>query len=221
MHMSGGLKLRSLSTAVAVAALAGFASTSSAAPAAARVTLEIERFYDDDCFCYYLRFRGVVSPPARNEYVAVMLRECGLSFATSVAGASTRANGSWVAKSTVASNSSATYWARWGGRLSKPVTVRPQMSIRLTKLGAKRYRVTVNKGEVRQKMVGRFVELQRLAAGSWTRVRRARLAADPGAFGSFSATFVVRTRGLRMRIAVPDKSAAPCFATTLSQTFVS
>lgn len=205
--------------AVTAVALAAFAPTT-AAPTGESVTLEVDRFYDSACYCYRLRFRGVISRRARNEYVAVTQRKCGFNFATSVAGASTRADGSWVAKSSVASNSSATYWARWGRRLSKPVTVRPQMGIRLTKLRTDRYRVTVSTGEARQRMAGRFVELQRLSAGSWTLVRRARLAAERGVFGSFSATFIVRTRGL-MRIAVPGKSAAPCFTTTLSQTFVS
>lgn len=101
------------------------------------------------------------------------------------------------------------------------MTVRPQLTMRLTKLAAERYRVSVSTGEAQQKMAGRLVELQRLAAGSWTRVRRVRLAADRGALASFSATFAVRTRGLRMRVVVPEKSAAPCFTTTLSQTFVS
>lgn len=185
------------------------------------MTLELDRVYDPECYCYRLRFRGAISPPGANKYVAVTQRKCGFNFATSVAGASTRADGSWVAKSSVAPSSSATYRARWGRRLSKPVTVRPKMEMRLTKLLAKRYRVTVSTGDAQQELTGRSVELQRLAAGRWTRVRRARLDADRGAFGSFSATFMVRTRGLTLRIVVPEKSAAPCFAKTLSQTFVS
>jgi hypothetical protein len=213
--------MRRLALAVAVAALAAGVGASTPAAQAPRVTLEIERAYDPGCYCYRLRFRGVVSPRAAREYVAVTQQKCGFGFATSVAGASTRADGSWTVTSSVAGSTSATYRARWGRRLSRPVSVRPPLRMQLTKVGAQRYHVSVSIGETRQDMRGRFVELQRLAAGSWKRVRRVRLAADRGAFGSFSAGFAVRTRGLRMRVAVPHKSAAPCFATTLSQTFVS
>jgi hypothetical protein len=207
--------------AAATAVLAGLAASTTAPGAAPRVTLVVERAYDAGCYCYRLRFRGVVSPRAGNEYVAVTQRKCGFGFATSVAGASTRADGSWTAQAPVSGSTSATYRARWGRRLSRPVRVRPQLRMQLLKLGVERYRVSVNTGEARQEMGGRFVELQRLAAGSWTRVRRMRLAANPGAFGSFAATFAVRKRGLTMRVVVPAKSAVPCFAPTLSQTFVS
>jgi hypothetical protein len=206
--------------AVTTTALAAFTSP---ADAAGGVTLRLERAYDDGCFCYYLRFRGRISRRRANEYVAVQQRKCGLDFATSVAGASTRADGSWVVSSSVPTSTSATYRARWSGRLSKPITVRPPIGIRLTKLTPQRYRVEVSTTDARQNIAGRFVELQRLAAGSWTRVRRTRLAVPPlaGEIGSYTATFVVRTRGLRMRIAVPERSAAPCFTANVTQTFVS
>jgi hypothetical protein len=208
--------------AVSVAAAALAASTATSASSARKsVTLEVDRVFDDECYCYLLRFRGVISPRAGAQYVAVTQRKCGLNFATSVAGASTRWNGFWEVTSTVRSDSSATYWARWKGRLSKPVTMRPQMGIRLSKVSAKRYHVTVNTRDAQQKMAGRFVELQRLARGSWIRIRRARLAAEAGLLGTFSATFSVRTRGLKMRVVVPKNSAAPCFKSTISQTFFS
>jgi hypothetical protein len=192
-----------------------------ATPARERVTLEVERVYDPECYCYRLEFSGVISPPAPREYVAVTQRKCGLSFATSIAGASTRADGSWVAKSAASPTVSATYRVRWESRLSRPVTVRPRIGIRLTKLSAERYRVTVSTADAQQKMAGRSIELQRLTAGSWVLVRRVRLTAQRRAFGVFSADFAVRTRGLRMRTAVPAKSAAPCFTPAVSQTFVS
>jgi hypothetical protein len=207
--------------AAATVALAALAATATSPAAVPRVTLVIERTYDPECFCYRLRFRGAISPPAAKEYVAVTQRKCGFGFATSVAGASTRADGSWTATAGVTGSTAATYRARWGRRLSKPVRVRPQLRMQLLKLGLERYRVTVNTGEARQPMAGRFVELQRLAAGSWKRIRRVPLAAERGMFGSFSATFTVRKRALRVRVVVPQKSAAPCFATTFSQTFVS
>jgi hypothetical protein len=208
-----------LTVAVAAAALA--AATATSAPVSKRVTLSVDRVFDDECYCYLLRFRGGISPRQGARYVAVMQRKCGLNFATSVAGDSTRWDGYWEVTSTIRSDSSATYWARWNGHLSKRVTMRPQMGIRLTKASAQRYRVTVSTGDARQNMAGRFVELQRLAQGSWLRVRRARLAADKALFGSFSASFTVRIRGLKMRFVVPKKSAAPCFKPTISRAFFS
>jgi hypothetical protein len=212
---------RKVSTIAVVAAAFAASISANAASATDRVTLELDRVYDPDCYCYRLRFRGVIAPPAPNKYVAVTQRKCGLNFATSVAGASTRADGSWMAKSAVPVSSSATYRARSGDRLSKPVVVRPRMRVQLTKLGPERYRVGVSTADAQQNMAGRFIELQRLAAGSWVLVRRERLTADPRAVGSFAATFRVRTRGLRMRTVVPAKSAAPCFTTGVSQTFYS
>lgn len=209
-----------LVVAAAAAALSEFTPTY-AAPADEAVTLAVERVYDAACYCYRLRFRGIISPPRPREYIAVTQQKCRFDFATSVAGASTRADGSWAATASVSGGIAATYRARWRRRVSKPVTVRPSLKIRLAKLALDRYRVSVSTGEAKQQMAGRFVELQRLAAGTWSRVRRVRLAPDRGVFGSFSASFVVRKRVLRMRVVVPQKSAAPCFATTLSQTFVS
>lgn len=217
MRKPGQLEVSALAAAAALAAV----DTTGTSAAAARVTLTLERAYDPSCYCYRLRFRGLVFPAAANEYVAVTQRKCGFTFATSVAGASTRADGSWAATASVSGGIAATYRARWWRRVSKPVTVRPSLKMRLAKLALDRYRVSVSTGEARQQMAGRFVELQRLAAGTWTRVRRVRLAADRAAFASFSVTFSVRKRGLRMRVAVPPRSAAPCFVTTLSQTFIS
>jgi hypothetical protein len=206
---------------VAMAAAALAAATATSASVSERVTLEVDRVFDDECYCYLLRFRGVISPRKGAQYVAVTQRKCGLNFATSVAGDSTRWDGYWEVTSTVRSDTSAIYRARWMGHLSKPVALRPRMGIQLAKLSASRYRVTVNMRDVQQKMAGRPVELQRLAEGSWKRVRRFPLRSDAALLGNFSATFGVRTRGLRMRVVVPRKSAAPCFKPTISQTFFS
>jgi hypothetical protein len=208
--------------AVAAGAFAALTPTE-AAPAKERVTLELDRYYDAACYCYRVRFRGAIFPRRANEYVAVTQRRCGFGLATAVAGASTRADGSWLVSSSVASDTSATYRATWGASRSGPVTVRPRIPVQLERLARQRYRVEVNTPDARQNMAGRFVELQRLGATSWTRVRRTPLAGDasPGAAGSYSATLVVRRRGLRMRIAVPKKSAGPCFTANVTQTFVS
>jgi hypothetical protein len=203
-----------------VAIVAALASSSAAAPAA-DVTMSVQRFYDAACRCYKLRFSGAISSGAAKEYVAVMQQRCGYRFSTAVIGAQTRAGGAWEVE-WLGGGVSGTYRAQWKGRLSEPVTVRPRVPLVFTKLREQRYRVTVNMYETLQDMSGRIVELQRLAAGGWTRVRRTRLTTDRETFGkSFSATFAVRTRGLTLRILVPDRSAAPCYVAGVTKTWVS
>jgi hypothetical protein len=205
-------------TAAAVAAV--LAVTATGAPAV-EVTLQVERIYDNACRCYELRFSGTVPSAAAYEYVAVLQQKCGQRGFRAFAGASTRGGGSWEAEpvfGTRPGQDSSTYRARWRGRLSRPLQFRASFAISLTKLGGGRYRVTVRTTDVPQKMKGRVVELQRLSAGQWARVQRARLAAY---LGSHSVVFTVGTPGLTLRALVPARSASPCYAATASETWVS
>lgn len=204
--------------AAAVAVGVALASAASAAPGA-DVTLRVERFYDAGNFTWRLRFSGTISPAAANVYVPVLGHRCGTPFSTAVAvaGASTRADGSWQAEpGNPVIWPPATYRARWNGVLSEPVTIRiPITPVWFQKLPGRRYRVTVGVPYMR----GRIVELQRLAAGRWVRVRSARLAAVRKFPGSFSATFTVRTRRLTLRILIPEASAAPCYLEATTKTW--
>jgi hypothetical protein len=66
------------------------------------------------------------------------------------------------------------------------------------------------------------VELQRLTAGQWRTLRRARLVRDRSQWGfNSSATFAVRQPGLVLRAFVPERSARPCYAATASETWTS
>jgi hypothetical protein len=89
----------------------------------------------------------------------------------------------------------------------------------LTQLGAGRVRVDISSSSSSLKLRGKFIELQRLSAGQWTRIRRARFSARRP--GVFSATFTVKRRGLTLRAFVPAESAAPCYAATASKTWTS
>jgi hypothetical protein len=210
--------------AVALAGAAGLVGTARGA-SAADVTLRVERFYDNACRCYKLRFSGTIASNRANEYVSVLQQRCGSASATAIAGASTEEGGSWEAEPVTGArpgNDSSTYRARWDGRLSEPLTFRANLPISLTRLPGGRYRVTVNTLDTRQKIRGRVIELQRLAAGQWTRIRRARLVRAPGSTGtSFSAVFRVRARGLTLRAWAPSATASPCFAATASESWVS
>jgi hypothetical protein len=164
-----------------------------------------------------LRFSGRISSGAANEYVAVLHQRCGTDgLGTSVVGAQTGQGGFWEA---MWSLTAGTFRARWmsnSGRIgtSDPVSYRGPLQLSLTRLSSFRQRVGIT-GD--QDMRGRTVELQRLVAGQWRLVRRARLLADLGSAGhSFSATFTVQKRGLVLRAYVPTQSASPCYAATAS-----
>jgi hypothetical protein len=178
----------------------------------------MERFYDNACRCYKLRFFGTIASGAANEYVTVLRQECGSRSATAIAGASTRAGGAWEAEPVFGArpeSDSSTYRARWNGRLSDPLVFRGKLMTSLTTLGGGRFRVRVS---TEQNMKGRRVELQRLVGGQWVRLRSARLVRFRG---DFAATFTVRRRGLTLRAFLPARSAAPCYSATASESFVS
>jgi hypothetical protein len=184
------------------------------------VTLGVERFYDNACRCYKLRFSGAIASGAANEYVAVLQQKCGSGAPTAIAGATTQQGGAWVADPVSGARpgeDSSTYQARWNGRLSDPLRFRGKVPLSLTPLARGRYRVGVSTFDTAQSMKGRVVELQRLAGGRWTPVQRARLR---GTGGSFAAVVTARARNQSFRIFVPAASAAPCYVATPSQPFV-
>lgn len=207
--------------AVAVTAVATLASAAVSAPSQSGVTMKVERFFEQEFGVWRLRFTGVIPSAAANEYVAIMHQKCGYRFSTAIGGATTREGGFYEAIPRYGvPPQSGTFRARWKGNVSEPVTVRSPVRISLGKEPGRRYRVRVLADS---DLSGRFVALQRLAGGRWTHVRRARLVAyGQGGYGSFyTAAFTVRKRGLRLRILVPVKAAAPCHEPAASQTFVS
>jgi hypothetical protein len=109
------------------------------------------------------------------------------------------------------------FQARWNGHVSTPSIVRSPPAISFYKQARRRWGITVHSA---LNLNGRFVELQRLAAGTWTRVRRKRLILTPRRKGYY-AIFAVRQRGLTLRIFVPEETAAPCYTPTVTQTFYS
>jgi hypothetical protein len=109
------------------------------------------------------------------------------------------------------------FHARWRGEVSKPFIFREPAAISFYKQSSRRYGITVYSN---MNMSGRFVELQRLSRNSWVRVRRMRLVPTPKRKAVF-ATFAVRQRGLRLRIFVPEETAAPCSAPTATKAFTS
>jgi hypothetical protein len=212
--------MRRLAVAAITIAAAGalYVAAASPAPAADAVTLRMERFYDEACRCYKFRFSGSISSEAANEYVSVLQQRCGQRFSTAVAGASTREGGAWdvVPTSFQWLGGSATFRARWKNQLSAPVTYRAELLVYLSKVSAGRYRAFVSNVSD-QNFKRRIVELQRLVAGQWRLVRRARFA--PYRSG-FAATFKASRTGT-FRAFVPARSASPCYAASASKPLTS
>jgi hypothetical protein len=199
---------------LAVAALSGAAIVAATATTASAqdVTLAVERVFGGG-----LRFSGRISSGAANEYVAVLHQRCGTDgLGTSVVGAQTGQGGFWEAMWGLTAGTFRARWMSNAGRIgtSDPISYRGPLPLALTRLSGFRQRVGVT-GD--QDMRGRTVELQRLVAGQWRLMRRARLLPDLGSGGlSSSATFTVQRRGLVLRAYVPPQSASPCYAATAS-----
>jgi hypothetical protein len=215
---------RFLAALIALAVLAACVALFGVPDAGAQrddVTLKLERFYDNACRCYKLRFSGTIGSGAANEYVAVLQQKCGSNSATAIAGATTQQGGVWTAEPVSfgarPGEDSSTYQARWNGRLSDPLRFTGKVHISLTPLARGRYRVNVSTSATGQNMKGRMIELQRLVGGRWTLVQTASLR---GARGTFTATVTARARNQSFRVFVPARSAAPCYVATPSQPFV-
>jgi hypothetical protein len=183
--------------------------------------MQVERFYEQEFGTWRLRFTGTIPSAAAGEYVAITRRGCGYPSFTAIGGATTTEGGHYEAIPRFgAPPQSGIFRALWRGRVSESVTLRSPVQLNVLKLPGRRYMATI---VAESNLTRRLVALQRLAGGRWVYVRRARLLAvgTAGYGGSFRATFVVRKRGLRLRIFVPEKSVAPCHDPTASATFVS
>lgn len=81
-----------------------------------------------------LRFTGVISSGAANEYVAVMHRRCGQPSFTAIGGATTGEGGAWEAIPMFGTPpTSGTFRAQWKGEVSEPVTLRSAVRISLNR----------------------------------------------------------------------------------------
>lgn len=188
------------------------------------ITLSVFRLYDSGNRAYRFRFNGTISNRAANEYVTVMRQTCGLSFATAIAGAQTRAGGFWEVETPRAPHpdfDSSTYFARWGSARSRPVRFRGRLFMNVTELGNGRFTIYVTKDEAQQDLRGRQIVLQRLHAGRWLRVAVARLRPERTQPSTWVASFTVRTPGWTLRAVIPAKNARPCFNQSATERFTS
>jgi hypothetical protein len=182
------------------------------------VTLTVVRTYDHLIQNYKLRFSGAISSAEAGESVTVMQQTCGYSFATAVAGGSTRSGGAWEAEpaSSAGIAPSATYRARWRDEQSEPVVIHPEIPVSLRAIGKGQLFAYVTFWVVRQDMGGRIVLLERLRNKKWSTVRRQKLKTNARGLSGAGTTFAV-PRGWTVRARVPAQSAAPCFTANTSE----
>ena len=217
--------------ALAAAAAAVFV-TPALAVFAADVTIQARLFIQESSASRQVELTGAVANADAGETVEILAKDCGPNhrFYRVVAGVKTVTGGRWR----IVSNAPPTYVqlptnayfrARWRGTQSEPALVRVPAFVSVAwRPRLRRADVSVSTGQSGQNIRRRVVELQRKVAGTsqWVRVRRARLGRGTyeGFFGQvFKARFSVPTRGLTLRVLVPDESGAPCFAAGFSQEF--
>ncbi|MEX2645951.1 MAG: hypothetical protein WD249_06790 [Gaiellaceae bacterium] len=200
--------------------------------AADSVTLDIGQYVNANRV-RVLVFQGTISSRQAAEYVEILGRYCGASGDRLITGTQTRGGGAWRIENPnseppynwTAVYSGTTFRARWERTYSEPYTWLLPAQPRVAKVSGTRTWVAhvspaTPTGQIPLK--GKTIELQRRTAGGWVTMQRARLAYKPslkwGAF-NYEARFKIPTRGLTLRVHLPQGSAAPCYLPGSSATF--
>lgn len=204
-------------------------SRTSAAYRADAVTLSVRRYVNANKVRVLVWF-GQVASTAAGADVEILGRDCGSRSDRLIAATKTAPGGGWQVEnplpippySYTQVNSGTTFRARWNNQLSAPHLYRLPLQPGAVKISGRRaWKVHVNPSPLNVKLAGKLVELQRFSAGTWVRVRRARLVYKPtleyGGAYNHEAVFAVPTRGLRLRALLPATSAAPCYLAGASQ----
>ena len=199
--------------------------------AADSVTLSVSQYTNANRVRAFV-FQGAISSGS-GEYVEVLGRECGASGDRLVSGTQTTGGGRFRVEnplteppySYTAVYSGTSFRARWNSDYSEARLWQLPAQPRVARISGTRTWVVhitpaTPTGQVGFR--GKTVELQRLSAGGWVRVRSARLVRKAslrwGPF-NYQASFTVPTRGLRLRAYLPAKRAAPCFLPGASATW--
>jgi hypothetical protein len=176
-------------------------------------------------------FQGSISSPQAGEYVEILGRPCGARAEELVLGTQTSAGGSYRVEHPHDQTqykpvySGTVFRARWDRTYSQPYTWRYAAQPRVARISGTRIWVAhvspaTPQGQVPLK--GKTIELQRRTPGGWVTIQRARLAYKPslkwGAF-NYEARFRIPTRGLTLRVHLPQASAAPCYLPGSSAAF--
>ena len=154
---------------------------------------------------------GTVPSRRAGEDVELEFRECHDTFFRSYAMAKTEAGG--LFRHEVPGVEANTYFrARADGATSAPVYVRRRVSVALDVKGRGRFIARAFSPYVN--LHGKRIRLERFRAGGWTLIRTARLTKISAR--QYEARFLVRTRGLQLRAAVPEALVRPCYVAGVS-----
>lgn len=165
----------------------------------------------------YFVLYGRVPSAAGDEVVEVLERSCGTKDFRVSKSARTVVAGFWELPESVFYGS-ATYVARWKGRLSDELALRSSLYVLAFPM-RKPPRFRIQLFSRHQEMKGRIIYLQRrVGEGRWTTMRRLRLQ-QGDSFGSYQVNVTIRQRGLTLRAFVPQTSARPCHDAEASRTF--
>ena len=199
-----------------VVALLTLTSVSSATAADGELTMEGRLYRAPNAQLEVVQLRGTVPNARAGERIEILAKECLYEHYRVVGGTQTFAGGRWETEVPLSSASSIV--ARWRGRRTAPFKATPRVQVFLAHAeGSRQWKAGISAFFTPINFNRRFVELQRLSPAGWVRVRRARLHREE--FGNYTATFVVRTRGLTMRVLAPGKTTRPCFRPGASEIF--
>jgi plastocyanin len=161
---------------------------------------------------------GVVSSGATGEAVSLEAKPCGQTTFTKVASATSAASGAWTAPATPVMNT--VYRASWKNARSAELSesVAPMLTLKRVKRG--RFTASLTAA---QTFAGKTVVVQRYVRTkkAWKAVKRVTLkTAKPGTAPTVvtSAGFRLRVpRKTRLRLALQQSQASPCYASALSR----
>jgi hypothetical protein len=214
------------------AALAVLVAGVAAAPAAAppiTMTMDSQRNVNG---ILVLTFSGTVPSAKAGQIIYIENRSCAPGSFYRVLGTThTAAGGSWRAATDGAKGALFWSWkwdvghfrARWRGSYTTPIMFRwPLVSAGITPAQRGRvFSVQINTWDTRQNLAGKLIDLQRKTAqGDWVRVRRVKFARGVRPY-DYVARFRVATRGLTLRLLVPEPTARPCYRAGVSGEFTS
>ena len=199
---AGTARFLTIATAIAVAFLVGATSHATGLAAFADApgdpTIAARKYKAGAT--WRIDLSGRIPSDKAGEPVEILERECGSEHFRIASGASTVAGGFW------------------NGRLSDELVLRSAVFVNAFRIRGRQF--TARVGTRLQSMARKTVVLQRRThADTWVRVRTLRLRQD--GFGSFRVDFRVPTRGLRLRVLVPQESARPCHDAAASPPFSS
>jgi hypothetical protein len=204
---------------VSALVLAAAAAALLAAGAAGRgsvLTIEASVLREPNSFFRQAWLRGVASQAPSGAAVEILVRECRATAFREAAGARVTPSRTWETRLAVWERTE--YRARWGRELSPVVSVVPPILPAVEARPRGRFDVSLYAESPRSSFAGRPVVLQRLAPGGWVDVRTSTLKRGPD-LRTFVTTFVVRTRGLTLRVLAPHATVRPCFRAGASAIF--